>query len=139
MKGNCRNCGSEMTFSPAHKKVYCNNQCQADFQHKTYIMEWKEGVRDGTKSRGAAMSYHVRRYLHEKYQSQCVQCGWGEINPTTGKTPLEIDHIDGDSENNREQNLRLLCPNCHSLTSTWKALNKGNASKKRLRYHSLGR
>jgi Zn finger protein HypA/HybF involved in hydrogenase expression len=85
------------------------------------------------------MSAHVRRYLHEKYQSECVKCGWGEINPTTGKTPLEIDHMDGDSENNREQNLRLLCPNCHSLTSTWKALNKGKGSKKRLRYHGLGR
>lgn len=39
--------------------------------------------------------------------------------------PLEIDHIDGNSENNSEENLRLICPNCHSLTATYKGANRG--------------
>jgi hypothetical protein len=33
---------------------------------------------------------------------------------------LEMDHIDGNNSNNIETNLRLLCPNCHSQTSTWR-------------------
>lgn len=52
-------------------------------------------------------------------------CGWGKINKFTNKVPLEVDHIDGDFRNNKIENLRLLCPNCHSLTSTFKNLNKG--------------
>ena len=44
---------------------------------------------------------------------------------------LELDHIDGNSENNGEQNLRCLCPNCHSQTPTYKAKNIGKGRKQR--------
>lgn len=60
-----------------------------------------------------------------KYNKKCAKCGWGKINTATGSTTLEIDHINGDSNNNRERNLILLCPNCHFLTSNYKNLNKG--------------
>ncbi len=39
--------------------------------------------------------------------------------------PLEVDHIDGDWRNNRAENLRLLCPNCHSTTDTYRGRAKG--------------
>ncbi|MFJ4864976.1 MULTISPECIES: HNH endonuclease [unclassified Streptomyces] len=39
--------------------------------------------------------------------------------------PLEVDHIDGDWRNNRPENLRLLCPNCHSATDTYRGRAKG--------------
>ena len=38
----------------------------------------------------------------------------------------DIDHIDGNSENNSENNLRLICPNCHSLTATYRGANRGH-------------
>lgn len=44
----------------------------------------------------------------------------------TGKVPVVADHIDGDWQNNRPENLRLLCPNCDSLQPTYGGLNKGN-------------
>lgn len=43
---------------------------------------------------------------------------------------LELDHIDGSAGNNKISNLRLLCPNCHSLTSTYRGRSINNGKKK---------
>jgi len=104
-------------------KRYCNVACQTDHQYRVYIEAWFEGRVSGAKT-WATVSGHVRRYLHEKY-TRCVGCGWAERHPVTGRIPLHIDHIDGDWRNNRPENLRLLCPNCHALTLTYGALNRG--------------
>jgi len=37
---------------------------------------------------------------------------------------LEVDHIDGNNKNDSRNNLEALCPNCHSLTDTWRGRNK---------------
>lgn len=54
------------------------------------------------------------------------------MNPKTNQVPLIADHIDGNWRNNIESNLRLLCPNCDSLSPTYAALNKGNGRKNRV-------
>lgn len=46
-----------------------------------------------------------------------------EIEKVTGEPPLHVHHIDGDATNNSEDNLQLLCPNCHSLTENYGRLN----------------
>jgi hypothetical protein len=46
---------------------------------------------------------------------QCERCGWAERTPD-GYLPLELDHLNGDPNDNRLENLKILCPNCHSLT-----------------------
>ena len=70
---------------------------------------------------------------------KCMKCGWCEKNPITNKVPIELEHKDGNSENNNLDNLELLCPNCHSLTSTYKALNKGNGRHKRRERYKEGK
>ena len=50
-------------------------------------------------------------------QQNCERCGWAERS-LGGYLPLELDHINGDRNDNRLRNLRVLCPNCHSLTPT---------------------
>jgi 5-methylcytosine-specific restriction endonuclease McrA len=50
--------------------------------------------------------------------SRCELTEWLECS-----IPLELDHIDGDSSNNELSNLRLLCPNCHALTTTYRGRN----------------
>ncbi len=73
----------------------------------------------------------LRHYLVAKYGEKCSRCGWAGRNPVTGRVTIEVEHIDGDWRNNRPENLTLLCPNCHSLTPTYKALNKGHGREAR--------
>lgn len=100
------------------------------------VQRWINGEISGVK-RGCRLITCVRSFLLERAGHKCQKCGWNKINECTGKSPLEINHIDGNSNNNRPENLEVICPNCHSLTSTWKALNKGNGNKERLRYSGL--
>jgi hypothetical protein len=74
---------------------------------------------------GTLTSRHIKRYLREKHHDRCSRCGWSEVSQYTGLVPLEVEHKDGDWTNNREENLDLLCPNCHALTPTYRALNRG--------------
>ena len=53
----------------------------------------------------------------------CELCSWAKMSKD-GRIPLELDHINGDRMDNRLFNLRILCPNCHSLQSTHRGRNK---------------
>jgi hypothetical protein len=53
----------------------------------------------------------------------CELCGWAEYS-MDGRLPLELDHINGDCTDNRLENLRVLCPNCHSLQPTHRGKNR---------------
>ena len=75
--------------------------------------------------RGSA--YHSdklrRRLIAEGvFEARCAACGLTHWRG--GRIPLELDHIDGDRENNELHNVRLVCPNCHALTPTYRGRNK---------------
>jgi hypothetical protein len=110
---------------------YCSNSCQFEYQYRVYIKRWKEGKENGLQGLGI-VSGHIKRYLREKFKDRCCLCGWSKINPKTGKVPLVADHIDGNWRNNVENNLRLVCPNCDSLSPTYAGLNRGNGRKGRV-------
>jgi len=107
---------------------YCSIKCQHEFQYRSSITEWLNGV----KVAGYAA---IRRYLTETYGYKCVECG---IDSYNGKPiTLELEHKDGDSDNNKLENLCFLCPNCHSQTPTYKGRNKGKGRhSRRIRYAS---
>jgi len=101
---------------------YCSNKCQWRYQYEKFIEAWQEGgIIDPTKN----ISKYLKRFLIEKFGEKCSLCGWDKKNPTTKRVPLEVDHIDGHTTNNSEKNLQIICPNCHSLTPTFRNLNKG--------------
>ena len=105
---------------------YCSLECSSSHQYAKSIKKWKNGESKGYSGKTLQICVWLRRYLFEKFNSKCCKCGWCEINTTTNKVPLEVNHIDGDASNNSESNLELICPNCHSLTPNFRALNRGS-------------
>lgn len=111
--------------------TYCSNTCQNDCQYRAYIERWLTGEETGNMPNCLDVCRHVRRYLFERAKNACEQCGWSKVHPVTGRVPLTINHKDGNWRNSGPVNLELLCPNCHSLTPNYGALNKGQGTKRR--------
>lgn len=114
----CLNCGKELSIS---QMKYCSLECQIEFKKNNKINEWKENPSKFNNEWGYPF---IKNYLLKKYNNKCEICGWGEVNKHTNIIPLEVHHINGDCTDNREENLQLLCPNCHSLTENFGSRNK---------------
>ena len=128
----CAGCGTKLLVR--HKIKFCSNKCQCNLEYRTNVDLWKKGkLNGGVGITARNLSNWLRKYLIEKYDNKCSICGWNKKHPSTGVIPLEVDHMDGNSENNLEKNLRLLCPNCHALTPFYKNMNKGKGRKWRMK------
>ena len=123
---HCHFCGKEA------KKKYCSVQCQADERRTQSIELWKGKKVIGYSGKSMNLKPFVRDYMLEKAENKCSKCGWSTPHPISKKPPLEINHIDGDASNSWEENLEVLCPNCHSLTPNFKNRNKGNGKRMRV-------
>jgi Zn finger protein HypA/HybF involved in hydrogenase expression len=70
----------------------------------------------------------LKKRIKLEQKNKCNKCGINSWNdkPIT----LELEHKDGNNQNNKRENLECLCPNCHSQTSTWRGKNKTNKRNK---------
>lgn len=131
----CFGCRKELTDIKI-KNRYCSKQCQDDWKAriaKTKNYRFKDPeflnrllqtrknkvlnkAKLGLSNLGSKTS--VRKFLIEFRGNVCEKCGLSEW--LNNKIILEIHHIDGNTKNNSEANLQLLCPNCHSFTDNWR-------------------
>ncbi|HRH31255.1 MAG TPA: HNH endonuclease signature motif containing protein [Candidatus Paceibacterota bacterium] len=76
-----------------------------------------------TNSKTQSYKLKVRLFKEKIKEPACEICGWSKMS-IDGRIPVELDHINGDRYDNRLENLRILCPNCHSLQLTHRGKNK---------------
>lgn len=115
----CLYCDKEFNHSSGTRNKFCSLEHSAK-----YVWEYvsKPKIKNG-------LGGNLHRYLREDRGEKCELCGQGPIH-NNKPLVLQVDHIDGDSDNNKLENVRLLCPNCHTQTDTYGSKGKGNRYKK---------
>jgi len=121
----CNGCGTEVKWMYSKLNKYCSIKCQGQATRGERVRQWLE---EGKGWTGANPKW-AKRYLLDTYGNCCNIC---HISEWMGKPiVLELDHIDGNHLNNDITNVRMICPNCHSQTPTYKNRNMGNGRKNR--------
>lgn len=114
---SCSVCGKPTTW----RYPTCSRKCASQAKQLEVLARFNAGLINQRQT--------LRKVLEILRGWSCSICG---LETWTGvRAPLEVDHIDGDPTNNQPDNLRLLCCNCHALTPTWGAKNKGKGRKSR--------
>ena len=110
---------------------FCSRQCTG--------LHLFERVAEQIEKSGDCTPHGVRtakRYLLHKRSHKCEICG---RKTWRGKPiPIVMDHINGNSDDGRLENLRLLCSNCNSQTDTFTGKNYGNGRHLRRKKHQAG-
>jgi len=104
----CLNCGRiNPVKGHSYTNKYCNNKCQQEHRGRQLVTDWKQ-KRDPWRT----VPEWAKRYLIEQRGHGCEVCNGTEHSKKP--IPLVVDYLDGDSYNNSEENLQLICPNCKS-------------------------
>ncbi len=96
---------------------------------------WNKGLHFGGKVKHTLPEILIENSSYQSYKlkqrlfkeglktKKCEECSWSKMSED-GRLPLELDHINGNRHDNRLENLRVLCPNCHSLKLTHRGKNR---------------
>jgi len=119
---NCLHCNKEVPWASNKVNKFCSNNCQGLFK---WVTDTRPQVLLGNKSDPKTL----KKFLIQEIGEVCMECGqddeWNGL-----PLVLQLDHIDGNSDNNFPSNLRLLCPNCHTQTTTYGSKGTGNTVRK---------
>lgn len=131
-ESHCLYCNNLISSSLSGNRKFCNRECHINYKNKIFY--------DRIENGDITLNYRrYKSYLIYKYGAKCMECGWEKVNSYTNRIPIEMEHIDGNSNNNSLDNLKLLCPSCHSLTKTYKGANIGNGRHNRRQRYKEGK
>ena len=116
-----------MTFVRRAKKLGCyhpNPGHKGISMKDTYGVEYNSvplsEILAGKHPSYQTYKLHKRLIKEGYFKDECSICGWNKKPEGAIMTPCELDHINGDPTDHHLENLRLICPNCHSLTPTYR-------------------
>ena len=124
-KEPCVYCGVEMVYRGKSETIH--KECAK----RMTIDKWLSGDNSVTLYRARSTGQYketkkfVKQYLLETRGDSCESCGFDKKAPD-GRSIIQMDHMNGNCFDNRPENLKLLCPNCHAMTPTYGSLNKGS-------------
>lgn len=120
--------GNSWGYSQVKQRMVDLNLSGKDFRGKTAAAAINDSKKINKDKLFCKGSKHARNILRKTIIQEnlipykCAICG---ITEWQGKTlSLELDHINGENNDNRLENLRFLCPNCHSQTTTYGSRNQ---------------
>lgn len=133
----------------SRRNRFCSQSCSISFSNTARARAPTDAPHVSTKTKcrstleddvlaGRASARRVKRYLISQHGQRCMDpaCAW---DFECRLVNVELDHVDGDSSNNALDNVRLLCPNCHSLTPTYKNRNAGQGRAYRRERYAAGK
>lgn len=128
----CIFCGEKIVGKNATK--YCSHLCSTEHHKQLTIKKYKEKYILGKMN-----DHDARRYFRRVNIRQCSIClrkDWNEK-----EIPLEVDHVDGNTNNNLPSNLRFVCRNCGAQLPTAGSKNKnsGRVDKRTKWYYELNK
>lgn len=123
--GICEFCGKEYTLYEGHGGHYCSHECCINGQRKKSIEDWKNGVITGYDKRYRIRTT-IREYFLERAGYKCEKCGFSGVNPYTKRSVLQLHHKDGNAGNVNDENIEVLCPNCHAMTENFGSRNSSS-------------
>ena len=123
LKNNfCLNCNNPTN----NNNKYCSNKCSAEKMHMNSYNYFL--LNPNEFNRGNYTPKSFKKIFLKDQDFKCKICGMDNIW-NNNELVFVLDHIDGDSSNNKRENLRLICPNCDSQTSTFKSKNKNSTQR----------
>ena len=130
---SCLGCG--VTMKGRRERKFCSNRCQRELERRENVARWLE---TGVAWVDTRPDHYVRGHLKKEQGGLCALCG---LRSEWNGLPLVLilDHIDGDSGNNRRESLRLICPNCDSQLPTYKMRNRGKGRHYRRQRYAEGK
>jgi hypothetical protein len=126
-------CGNLFTGKKSNR--FCSQACYQASRSTVNIERWlKTGEIDALDKPGK----YIRRYLLREQGSKCAIC-YGAAEWMGRPLQLIMDHVDGNADNNRRENLRMVCPNCDTQLETYKGRNLGRGRHTRRERYAAGK
>ena len=123
----CKHCGKEFYPRYSSRGLFCCLQCSFDYKLKEKYTDYLKNEEDYD---GKINMKWIKPHILEEQDHKCQICNMSDIWQNKHLVFI-LDHIDGRANNNKRNNLRLICPNCDSQLDTYKSKNKNSDRIKR--------